>query len=200
MEDVPQEPIEQERREQLPGGTPSIWAGSLLDYNNGILHGEWIEVDGDAAHLHEQVQAVLARSPTATQSGELAEEWGIFDYEYFGNLRLGEYESLDTVNAWAAGIREHGPAYAAWVELDPDSHRAQSDFEDAYIGEYGAVEYYAEELLRDAGVELLLNDHVPPGLRQYVTLDTVGLAHNMHMSGELQVVFHEGGVWLYHND
>ena len=32
--------------------TPSIYVACLAAYNNGHLHGKWIDVDGDADEIH----------------------------------------------------------------------------------------------------------------------------------------------------
>ena len=95
--------------------SPQIWVGSLADYNNGDLHGQWLDAAREPEEIHADIQAMLARGPAARR-GEAPEEWGIFDYEDFGSLRLGEYESIEDVARLAAGIVEHGPAFAAWAE------------------------------------------------------------------------------------
>ena len=63
---------------------PRFFAASLSDYNNGILHGEWIDASIDAAEMGAAVGAMLERSPTYEQLGEPAEEWVILDSEGFG--------------------------------------------------------------------------------------------------------------------
>lgn len=43
-----------------------IYVASLTDYNAGVLHGEWITVDGlDADDIHAAVATILKSSPTA---------------------------------------------------------------------------------------------------------------------------------------
>src|SRR5579863_1356558 len=87
--------------------TPKIYVACLAAYNNGHLHGEWIEANQGAEAIHEQIREILAKSPIAG-----AEEWAIHDYEGFCGLRLSEYEDIASVAQMAAMIGEHGEAWA----------------------------------------------------------------------------------------
>ena len=85
---------------------PRIYVACLAAYNNGILHGTWIDADDDA----DAVNAMLKTSPIPN-----AEELAIHDYEGFGNTGIDEYEGLDTVADKAAFIEAHdelGPLVA----------------------------------------------------------------------------------------
>ena len=142
---------------------PRIYVACLAAYNNGLLHGEWIDADQSADELHEAVARMLAASP---QPG--AEEWAIHDYEGFGSLRLGEYESLDRVATIAAGIAEHGDAFSAWLSYDEsqDATDMQS-FEDAYRGEWDSLRAYAEDYAESTG----MYDAAEKSGSQYVVVD-----------------------------
>lgn len=65
---------EEVEREASFGQTPRIYVASLSDYNNGLLHGEWIDAGQEPDEIHEQVQAMLAESESPG-----AEEWAIHD-------------------------------------------------------------------------------------------------------------------------
>jgi antirestriction protein len=127
---------------------PRIYVACLAAYNNGRLHGEWIDADQSADELHEAVARMLAASP---QPG--AEEWAIHDYEGFGSLRLCEYESLERVAAIAAGIAEHGDAFSAWLSYDESQDVTDmQSFEDAYRGEWDSLRAYAEDYAESTGM------------------------------------------------
>ena len=53
-----------------------IYVADLAAYNNGILHGIWIDATDDLDDIQEQVNEMLASSPE-----EMAEEYAIHDYE-----------------------------------------------------------------------------------------------------------------------
>lgn len=183
--------------EQEPRDRPRIWVGSWADYNNGILHGDWVAADRDDDSIWSDIQAMLARSPTTAQTGEVAEDWGIFDYDNFGPLRIGEQESVGWVTKVARGITEHGLAYAAYADVMEDEETLDG-FEDAYLGHFDSLQAYAEQLVDDLGYERLLDEAVPESLRAYVQFDTAMLARDMQMGGDIHVIpAEDGGVWLF---
>lgn len=198
-------PTETQRRAEQPADDtePHIWVGSWLDYNNGILHGQWITAARDADAVAADIAAMLARSPTARKYGEPAEDWGIFDYEHFGPLRVGEQESVSYVTAVARGIAIHGPAFAAWADLRTDDadqagQACLDGFEDAYLGEYDSLEAYAEHLVSELGYNQLLDERLPEHLRAYVEINLRGLASDLRLGGEVQVCDRDGGgVWVF---
>ena len=151
--------------------------------------------------LTADVRRILAASPTAADTGEVAEEFGIFDYDEFGDWKPGEYESLTIVAAVARGIQQHGPAFAAWAELhdaDPDMLAA---FEDAYLGEYDSPEAWAELLMEESGsreaIERLAQEQVGD-LARYVRLDSGQWAQDAWLSGDITVMHKDGGgVWIF---
>ena len=119
-----------------------IWVGCLASYNAGILHGEWIDVDGDGNTLAEAVQAMLKRSPAPN-----AEEWHIADHEGFGGVKIGGYESLETVAAWAELLEDHDGVCVKYAIGCGVTNPAEiGDFlEDAHVGHYESKQAYAEE-------------------------------------------------------
>lgn len=83
---------------------PSIYVGSLLDYNAGLLHGEWIDATLPPSRVLARIADLLARSPTTRRTGEPAEEWAILDSEGFAE-RVDPHESLDCVHELARKSR-----------------------------------------------------------------------------------------------
>ena len=82
--------------------TPKIYVACLAAYNNGKLHGAWIDADQSSEAIYEEIQEMLKSSPEP-----LAEEWAIHDYEGFGDIRLSEWESIELIADMAAFINEH---------------------------------------------------------------------------------------------
>lgn len=147
--------------------SPRIYVACLASYNNGRLHGKWIDADQPADALIEEVQAMLAASQ---EPG--AEEWAIHDYEGFGQLRLGENERLARISAIAGGIAEHGPAFSAW--LANDSSRDPSEekvFTDAYRGEWESLRAYVEDYADSNGLQQAAEQTGSPYIR--VDLDAL---------------------------
>jgi antirestriction protein len=135
----------------------------LAAYNNGRLHGEWIDADQSPGELHEAVQQMLAAS-----SDLGAEEWAIHDYEGFGALRLSEWESFERISAIATGIAEHGEAFAAWMSYDSERDPVDTAaFVDAYRGEWDSLRDYAENYADATG----MFDIAERGGSPYVVVD-----------------------------
>ena len=183
--------------EQQSHLSPQIWVGSLADYNNGDLHGQWLDAAREPEEIHADIQAMLARGPAARR-GKAPEEWGIFDYEDFGNLHLGEYEPIEDVARLAAGIVEHGPAFAAWAETRGREHAIIEDFSEAYCGRFDSAADYAEQLVDDLEGDELLEQALPEWLQPYVEIDYDSLARDMELGGDiLTAPAEDGGVYIY---
>jgi len=120
--------------------TPRIYVACLAAYNNGSLHGEWIDCDQDADSIQEEIDAMLKESPE-----EDAEEWAIHDYECFEGLKISESESIEKVAELAALIGEHGAAFAAYVDHVGSEYATAEDFQAKYRGECESEKAYAEE-------------------------------------------------------
>ncbi len=182
---------ERERAETVSGHHPEIWVGSLSDYNNGRLHGVWLDATLDHDELRDAI-AFMLRNGYDTN----AEEWSIFDYDDFCGLDLGEYESLDVVSRVAGGIAEHGEAFAQWVEyVGERTEEALGRFEDHYLGKFESTEAYVANLLEECD-GYSFEEFVPEWLKPYVKIDVELLARDTEI--ELYVVESgEGGVVVF---
>lgn len=180
--------------ETEPKPKPAIYVASLADYNNGVLHGRWIDAAREPDDIYADIDAMLDSS---CQPG--AEEWAIHDYEQFGSWRVGEHDIIDDVAQVAKGIAEHGYAYAAWADVF-DGEAASFDteaFTEAYLGHYDSVTDYVEQLADDLGYEREL-DTLPDHLRQYIHIDYAAIARDMELSGDVVTVADPaGGIWLF---
>jgi antirestriction protein len=160
----------------LPTTSPRIYVACLAAYNNGRLHGAWIDADQPADAIYEDVKRMLAASP---EPG--AEEWAIHDYEGFSQLRLSEWESFERVAAIAVGIAEHGEAFAAWLSNDSSRDPEDSDsFTDSYRGEWDSIRAYADNLADELG----LWDVAEKAGSPYVVVDVDAFARDLDIELE----------------
>jgi antirestriction protein len=189
-----------EQEPQVP--LPRIYVASLTDYNHAVLHGAWIDLDGDQDRLWQQVNTMLEASPTARRYGERAEEWAIHDYEQFGPLHLGEHDDLNQLNALAGHVARHGPAFLAWAQHQ-DLQQAGADdaaerFEDAYQGHHNSPEAYGEQLLDDFDVDIEQIEDIPTILQPYIKIDVEALVRDMELSGEIDITGDpDGGIYVF---
>jgi antirestriction protein len=128
-------------REMNETETPRIYTACLSSYNNGRLHGAWIDCDQDSDEIMKEIEAMLSLSPM----NEIAkcEEWSIHDYEGFKGLKISEHEGIDRVAELAAAVEEHGEAFAAYVECYGDTEI--DEFEERYRGSYESEQAFTEE-------------------------------------------------------
>ncbi|WP_163513576.1 antirestriction protein ArdA [Fodinicola acaciae] len=159
------------------GHTPQVWVGSLSDYNDGELHGAWLDATLEPDELHDAVQFILRNGYHAD-----AEEWAILDHSDFCGFELDEYASFAAVSRIARGIATHGEAFAHWVgyvgETDEELLTDEA-FQDHFEGEYDSLEGYVEYILSETGFYTELEQAlavIPEDLRRYVKLDTTGVA------------------------
>lgn len=159
----------------LTQDTPKIYVACLAAYNNGILHGEWIDADREAWSIYDDIAEMLRKSPIAD-----AEEWAIHGYEGFGGVRLSEYEGIDRVSKLAAFLTEHDDLGAALLDhFGGDIEDAQKALEDRHLGQHASLAEYVQDLTEDC-------TSIPPNLRHYI--DWQAMARDAEMSGDVFTV------------
>lgn len=183
----PEQPATPEARRS---DRPRIYVASLSDYNNGRLHGAWIDADQDFEAIGEEIGEMLAESKY-----DPAEEYAIHDYEGFGAYRVDEYESLEDVASIGRGIAEHGPAFAAFAaHLDPAEWYKLDDFDEHYRGQWASRADYAEQLLDDLGIDL--ENLGPEMLQPYISVDLDAFARDL--AYDLIVAeADDGGIYIF---
>lgn len=125
--------------------TPRIYVACLSAYNNGKLHGAWIDCDQDAEAIWDEINVMLKNSPEPD-----AEEWAIHDSENWQGIEIGEYERIERVAELAELLEEHGKAFAAYYQ-DYGDYATEEDFSDRYLGQYESEEDFVYEQWKDIG-------------------------------------------------
>jgi antirestriction protein len=133
---------------------PRIYVACLSAYNNGHLHGWWIDADQEPDALSLDIEEMLADSPM-----DDAEEWAIHDFLNFSPISLDEHEDIEKVCQWANLINEHTDdrgaiaAYISWAE-DAGLEVTSEEFESRYCGHWESGEDFA---LNSGEIEELYN-------------------------------------------
>lgn len=140
---------------------PRIYVACLAAYNNGKLHGEWIDCDQEADEIQEEIDAMIEQSPECD-----AEEWAIHDYEGFQGLKISEHMSLEKVAELAALIIEHGAAYAAYIDHIGEEYATIEDFQDKYQGEFESEKDFAQQHFSES-------NEIPESLQNYIDWEKV---------------------------
>ena len=153
-----------------------IYVADLAAYNNGYLHGVWIDATLELDEMQEQVSQMLKATPL----GEEAEEYAIHDYEGFGAYKVSEYEGLESVHEVACFLEEHGEvAGDVLAHFGDNLEDARKALEENYNGCYNSLADYAEELTTETS-------EVPEHLAFYIDYEKMG--RDMELSGDVFTV------------
>lgn len=152
--------------------SPRIYVACLAAYNNGKLHGAWINAEQSAEALYEDIQNMLKTSPEPD-----AEEWAIHDFEGFGDIRLSEWESIDHIAELAQFIAEHESlAIATLSHFCGDITEARQALEENYGGCYTSLAAFAQEITEETV-------SIPKSLVYYI--DYEAMARDMELNGDV---------------
>ncbi len=154
-------------------GEIRIYVACLAAYNNGRLHGKWIEANQDPYDIWDEVSAMLLASPI-----EDAEEWAIHDYEGFEGYSASEYEGFESVSNIAEFIDEHGALGGKVLEHYGDLEEAKKALEEHYAGEYESLSDFAQELTEQG-------PPIPDNLAFYI--DYEKMARDLEISDVLTI-------------
>ncbi|MCC6898778.1 MAG: antirestriction protein ArdA [Polyangiaceae bacterium] len=171
--------------------TPRIYVADLAAYNMGHLHGRWIEIDSDATveGICASIRAMLRQSPALPEC--IPEEYAIHDYEGFAGYEVDEYESLETVVAVGAFIREHGELGAKLLNRSYDIDDAKGVLDDQYAGAGESLAGWVAEFLEDSG-QLA---EIPEKWRSYIDFDQY--ARDLELGGDLFTIEAHGQVHVF---
>ncbi len=152
---------------------PAIYIADLAAYNNGILHGVWIDATQDSEDIWQAVREMLKATPL----DEVAEEWAIHDYMNFGSVQISEYQGIESTHELAIFIEEHGELGGAVLEtFQGDVEQATKALEENYAGEYETLADFARELTEDT-------TEVPESLAFYIDYEAMG--RDMELGGDV---------------
>ena len=165
-----------------------IYVACLAAYNNGKLHGAWIDATQDIDDIQCQINQMLADSPEPD-----TEEYAIHDYEGFGGYVLSEYEGIQSVHEIACFIEEYlelaGELLSHFGGSLDDARKAM---EESYSGCYKSLAGYAEELTEDTS-------QIPGNLAYYIDYERMG--RDMELNGDvytIETAYDEAHVFWSH--
>jgi len=166
--------------------TPRIWIACLAAYNEGTLHGEWVDVT-DYDDLIEAKDRIIASSPAFHP-----EEWAIFDYEGFYGLDLGEYADFEKIARIAELIETHGEEFAAFAGHVGLEFVTADKFLEDFCGQWASEEQFAEELFD----EVYALEGVHEAVRNYI--DYEKFARDLFINDYYSVDSTEGGIFVFY--
>ena len=162
--------------------SPQIYVADLAAYNNGILHGAWIDAAQSVDEIQNEIDKILNSSPE-----ENAEEYAIHDHEGFDGFPIHEYDSIDHVYEIACFIATF-PEFGAdlLAQFNGDIAEANQYAEQNCCGHYDSVADFAEELTESS-------TDIPKQLAYYIDYDR--MARDMEMSGDISSIGSPSSGW-----
>ena len=157
-----------------------IYVASLSDYNAGILHGAWFDLESyeDTDELYQDIyNKLLITSPTAHAEGlKAAEEYAVHDYDGIYPKGLGEYTSLSELMELQEYLNmcssyEEEEIFCEWLNeisgwtsvSSIDFNSFQSSFRGDYSNSWKPEEDFVYAYAEDIG----LFDNVPEDVARY---------------------------------
>lgn len=133
-----------------------IYIACLAAYNNGFLHGRWVDASLGIDHVREQIKFILLDSPM-DEEGYPCEEWAIHDFEGFGNYKISEYHDLEELCEVAEFLKEceekdFPSDVVSWLIDDYGIEGAKEKMEDSFIGEFDSDSDIAYHLVEETGM------------------------------------------------
>ena len=142
---------------------PRIYVACLSSYNEGRLHGKWIDCSSDIDEMHGEIQSMLAESKSP-----FAEEWEIHDVDGISS-HFVLYNGLDGIAEVMQASENHdSDAIAAYISFF--SEWDLKHFEEAYAACVENVKEYAVDLFWELSA---FNSTVQDELGSYINEDTV---------------------------
>lgn len=172
-----------------------VYIACLAAYNNGKLHGEWIDATQGTEHIQEGIKRVLATSPENSE-GYPCEEWAVHDYDDFPShivSALGENPNLDDLTAIVEFIEEHGELGAA-VLGEFDLEEAKRMIEENYQGEYKDDEDFVYSWYEETGQ---LKQLEGSGLEHYI--DWQAVARDAFIN-DFNAIESASGIYVFYNN
>lgn len=168
--------------------TPKIYVADLAAYNNGFLHGKWIDATQDIDDIWQEIRTMLKASPV-----EDAEEHAIHDYDGFYGYGVNEYDSIKTIHEIACFIEEHGELGGLLIDhWSGDLEQAAQSIEENYCGQFESLADYAQELTEET-------TEIPASLQMYIDYQAMG--RDMEWGGDvftLQTAHDEVHIFFNH--
>lgn len=134
-----------------------IFIADLAAYNSGELAGKWVDLEGmNAGDVEGAIADVLCEGTGLLKAlGEWAgvdhEEFFIADYEGFGPIRIGEYDSIESIIEHVERMGDDPERYFAFVKYHGEEYAENYD-PDEVIGPWDSMEDIAVEYVEDMGI------------------------------------------------
>jgi antirestriction protein len=141
-------PFPRYERECTDENTPKIYVACLSAYNNGYLHGLWVDATQEPEDIQDDIKWMLSWSPVVDD--EACDEWAIHDYENWMGIEINECEDISQLTELANILQEHGKPFAYYYSYYGNDVKVK-DFEEYYLGLYESEEDFVYQQWEESG-------------------------------------------------
>lgn len=136
----------------------SIYVACLAAYNNGILHGKWIDIT-DSKEVWAEINEMLKSSPIPD-----AGKWAIHDYDGFFEVQINEHDDINFICEIASLIQEYGELAACMYNFHESIDSVQNVIYEYYAGCYNSPKDFAYDIVNEL-------HNIPENLKFYIDYD-----------------------------
>lgn len=149
-----------------------IYVADLAAYNNGRLHGVWINARDDLDATKTQVNKMLAKSPES-----FSKEFSIHDYEGFCGYALSEYAVIEAAHDIAYFIVDYPDSGGKLLNhFCGDLEETRTVADKNYYSCYKSLADYAQEFTKET-------TQIPGNISYYIDYERVN--RDMELSGDV---------------
>ena len=123
---------------------PTIYVACLASYNNGILHGVWLDMTQSAEKIHNEIWVMLTNSPIPG-----AEDFAIHDYENFYDFPICENTGVGEAVDIAKFVTQYGRLGAAVFDEYGCIEFAKKILDNNYLGVKESKQEFAKEVFEE---------------------------------------------------
>ncbi|QWK78626.1 antirestriction protein ArdA [Ochrobactrum sp. BTU1] len=202
---------------------PRIYAACLASYNNGVLHGRWIEASSDVDAMQDEINAMLRGSKypnvtvtcpdcdghggiiasgcdTCRGAGEVpsAEEWAMHDSEDLPSC-FGEYPGLQAIADYVEFLEDHDEHDEEDLKAIFEDYRNTDDAADAMENRFVTIcasfKDYSDDCADEHISSLTADGEAPQFLVNYFDYE----AFARDLKHDYNVIDVPSGVAIFHH-
>jgi antirestriction protein len=163
-----------------------IYIACLAAYNNGYLHGKWIDATLGEDCIQDEIKDILATSPIPN-----AEEWAIHDFDNVPQFIQDNYKDFDDLERWINAYHEHSEVIflmARDVGLNDIDEIINYD-EQNYRNDWGSFKEFAIDYFYE-------HEECPPHLIGYIDFDS----YAYELLHDYFTIEHNGRTHVYYSE
>ena len=166
--------------------TCRIYVACLASYNEGTLHGAWIDIDGSSDE--ETILAEIDKKVISNSPSKNAEEFAIHDSEGFSEIAISESANLADLAEIAELIEEYGDIARAAMEMVSEPHDIKN-FCENHCGPFENNTEIGEYFFDTMGIE------IPDTVANYFDYESYG----RDICFDYSVAEYNGAIYLFYN-